>query len=84
MAVYDPKIVHGYKMDLKQIENLRNKLLDMTVGQKRNLVGLQPDRAEVIAGGVSIIYEILRRANAKELVISESDNLEGYLAYKGV
>ena len=84
MTVYDPKIVHGYKLDIKQIKNLRDKLLSMTVEQKRNLVGLQPDRAEVIAGGVSIIYEILRSANVDSLIISESDNLEGYLAYKGV
>ncbi len=83
LAVYDPKLVQGYSMNLGQIKALRDKLLAMTVEQKRGLIGLQPDRAEVIAGGVAIIYEILRVANTERLVISESDNLEGYLAYKG-
>ncbi len=84
LKVYDPKLIQDYKMTLSQIKELRDKLLKMTIEQKRCLVGLQPDRAEVIAGGISIIYEILKTANVNELVISESDNLEGYLAYKGV
>ena len=83
MSVYDPKLVHGYTMALQEVKELRDKLLDMSVEQKRSLVGLQPDRAEVIAGGVAIIYEILIRAKANNIVISESDNLEGYLLLKG-
>ena len=82
MAVYNPKLVHGYKIGLNEIKNLRDELLAMTVEQKRSLVGLQPDRAEVIAGGIAIIYEILNTAKVNEITISESDNLEGYLTYK--
>ena len=84
MEAYDPKIVHGYTIDLKQIKELRDRLFAMSLEQKRTLVGLQPDRAEVIAGGVAIIYQILRCACVGELIISESDNLEGYLSYKEV
>jgi len=84
MAEYNPKLVHGYTLSLQKIKKIRDKLLNMTVEQKRALVGLQPDRAEVIAGGVSIVYEILCCANVDELIVSESDNLEGYLAYKGI
>ncbi len=84
MPVYDPKLVQGYKLNLKEILALRDMLLDMSVEQKRELVGLQPDRAEVIAGGVSIIYQILCIAGVDNLIISENDNLEGYLSYKGV
>ncbi len=84
MTEYDPKLVHGYNITLSEIKELRDTLLLMTVEQKRNLVGLQPDRAEVIAGGVAIVYEILDKANVNKLVVSENDNLEGYLTYKGV
>ena len=84
MPVYDPKRVQGHKLTIQEILTLRDILLDMTVEQKRELVGLQPDRAEVIAGGVSIIYEILNIAGVNNLTISENDNLEGYLSYKGV
>ena len=84
MQVYNPSLVQGYQIKLKEIKELRDKLLDMTLEQKRGLVGLQPDRAEVIAGGVALIYEILNRAGADSLIISEKDNLEGYLMHKGV
>ena len=84
MPTYNPKLVHGYVLSLQEIKDLRDKLLAMSVEEKRALVGLQPDRAEVIAGGVAIIYEILTIAKSDKLVISENDNLEGYLAFKGV
>ena len=84
MPTYNPKLVHGYVLSLQEIKDLRDKLLVMSVEEKRALVGLQPDRAEVIAGGVAIVYEILTIAKSDKLVISENDNLEGYLAFKGV
>ncbi len=84
MSVYNPKLVQGYTINLKEIKDLRDELLTMTVEQKRQIVGLQPDRAEVIAGGIAIIYEILNCASANELIVSENDNLEGYLTFKGV
>ena len=84
MAIYNPKLVQGYVLSLQEIKDLRDKLLDMSVEEKKALVGLQPDRAEVIAGGVAIVYEILTIAKSDKLVISENDNLEGYLAFKEV
>ena len=79
---YDTNLVHGHTISIDKILKLRDKLLDMSVEEKRNIVGLQKDRAEVIAGGVALVYEILKRANAQKIIISESDNLEGYLEVK--
>ena len=82
LVEYDSSKVHGHVISLDRILKLRNKLLDMSLEEKRNIIGLQKGRAEVIAGGVALVYEILKRANAKEIIISESDNLEGYLEIK--
>ena len=82
MAVYDPKKVQGHKLSISQIKDMRDMLLDMSVEEKRLLIGLQPQRAEVIGGGVALIYEILKIAKCKYLYISEMDNLEGYLMKK--
>lgn len=82
LSVYNPKLVHGHVISIENILQLRNKLLNMSVEEKRNIVGLQKDRAEVIAGGVAIVYEILKRANTQKIIISENDNLEGYLEIK--
>ena len=82
MAVYDPKRVQGHNINISQIKDLRDMLLDMSLAEKRNLIGLQPDRAEIIGGGVALIYEILKIAKVDTLFISEMDNLEGYLMTK--
>ena len=79
MVKYDPKKVQGHILTIQQIKDMRDLLLDMSIEQKRALTGLQPDRAEIIAGGVALIYEILTLANVDKLFISEMDNLEGYL-----
>lgn len=79
MTHYDPKKVQGHLLSIKEIKKMRDMLLDMTLEQKRSLAGLQPDRAEIIAGGVALVYEILRLASVDHLRISEMDNLEGYL-----
>jgi exopolyphosphatase/pppGpp-phosphohydrolase len=50
----------------------------MTLEEKRNLVGLQKERAEVIAGGVAIVCEILKIANAQKIIISEKITNFGY------
>ncbi len=82
LATYDANLVHGHMITFEKILRLRDNLLDMTIEEKRNLIGLQKERAEVIAGGVAIVCEILKLSKAKEIIISESDNLEGYLEIK--
>ena len=79
MTVYDPKKVQGHKLTINQIKDMRDMLLEMSITEKRNLIGMQPDRAEIIGGGVALIYEILKLAKVDFLLISEMDNLEGYL-----
>ena len=66
------------------LESKATELDDIQVSIRIFGIGVTMPQEEVIAGGISIIYEILKTANVNELVISESDNLEGYLSYKGV
>lgn len=82
LEVYDPAKVHGYVLSIEQVKAIRDMLLELTLEQKYNLKGLQKERAEVISGGVSLIYQILKKAGADKITISESDNLEGYLTLK--
>lgn len=79
---YDPEKVDGYCVTIESLEKLNNKLFSMTEQQKRNLKGLQPERAGVIAGGCFVVLQILQMTNSKRVTVSEKDNLEGYLLYK--
>ena len=48
---YDAEKVDGYEITLSNLSGLTKKLYSLTIEQRRLLVGLQPDRAEVIANG---------------------------------
>lgn len=82
MKIYDPKKVHGYKLSIEKVKEIRDMLFFLSLEEKYSLDGLQKERAQVISGGVGLIYAILKKANADCITISESDNLEGYLMTK--
>lgn len=52
-------------------------LLSMTHDSRRALPSMHPGRADVIGAGALILAQVLRRAGAAELVVSESDILDG-------
>ncbi len=76
---YDPNKTHGYKITLGELKALTDKLYEMTIDERKKLKGLQPERAEVIAGGALILLEVMKKIGLEVITVSESDNLEGYL-----
>jgi len=79
---YDPNKVDRFIIELKDLEKWIEKLYSLSIEGKRQLKGLQPKRAEVISGGVLLLYKILKKIGVNRLIVSEKDNLEGYLTYK--
>jgi exopolyphosphatase/pppGpp-phosphohydrolase len=47
------------------------------------MVGLRPERADVIPCGVLILTELLKTLNVEKVTVSEMDNMEGYFTLKG-
>ena len=43
---------------------------------------MQPERAEVIAGGALLLLSVLDYLRLSRITVSERDNLEGYLIWK--
>lgn len=82
LSPYDPNKVHGYKLTASELERLTDNLFDLSVEEKRNLKGLQPQRAEVIAGGALLLLNLMKKIGIEYITVSESDNLEGYLRLK--
>jgi exopolyphosphatase / guanosine-5'-triphosphate,3'-diphosphate pyrophosphatase len=74
---YDREKVHGSRMSLRAIEKLLHQLAGMTVEEIRALPSMQPGRADVITGGALVESRIGARLNVSELIVSESDILDG-------
>ena len=76
---YDPEKTNGFVLKKDQVLELKNRLFSMSVDARKKIKGLQPERAEVISGGVAILCAIMDRLAITEITVSENDNLEGYL-----
>jgi exopolyphosphatase/guanosine-5'-triphosphate,3'-diphosphate pyrophosphatase len=74
---YDPARVNGYPLMLGTVEMLLARLADMTEEQRREVVGLHPDRAPTIVAGMIVLAEALRAFELDEVEVSEHDILHG-------
>jgi len=74
---YDPEEVHGYRLSREGVEAQLERLASLPLAERRELPGLEPERAPVIVGGAVIVDEVLRRYGLDELDVSERDLLHG-------
>jgi exopolyphosphatase/guanosine-5'-triphosphate,3'-diphosphate pyrophosphatase len=74
---YDPAKVHGYRLAMGTCEMLLARLAMMPEADRRNVVGLHPDRAPTIVAGAAMLVESMRAFGLDEVVVSEHDILRG-------
>jgi exopolyphosphatase / guanosine-5'-triphosphate,3'-diphosphate pyrophosphatase len=74
---YDRERVHGAVIPLPSVEELLHQLAAMTVDQIRALPSMHPGRADVITGGALVEARIAARLDVANLIVSESDILDG-------
>ncbi|HET9485409.1 MAG TPA: hypothetical protein VFO79_15720 [Xanthomonadales bacterium] len=68
LAKYDAQKVTGLRLDPRVVERQLEKLVKMTVAQRRALRGMEPERADVIAGGVAIYARLLHAIGARTFI----------------
>lgn len=71
LATYQPDRIHGHEMRRDEVQATTRLLLEATVAEKRVLPGLEPKRADVIAGGVAIYDAVMHALRAESMVISD-------------
>jgi exopolyphosphatase / guanosine-5'-triphosphate,3'-diphosphate pyrophosphatase len=76
---YDRTRVHGYRLLLATVEMLLARLADMDEARRREVVGLDPDRAPTIVAGMVLLSEAMRAFGLDEVEVSEHDILHGGL-----
>lgn len=74
---YDPRRVHGYVLELGEIELLLARLAQMDLAERRQVPGLHPDRAPTIVAGAAILLEVLQAFGLGRVEVSEHDILHG-------
>ncbi len=71
LTEYDGNKVHGLKIHYIEIVNILKILSSQPVELRRMVAGLQPERAELIIPGLSIVLAILNILGKDELTISD-------------
>ncbi len=79
---YDPSVVHGTVLTAAELGEMADRLLSLSVEQRKLLPGMDVRRADVIGGGCLLMYSILKKFGAEYVTVSENDNLEGYVFLK--
>jgi exopolyphosphatase/guanosine-5'-triphosphate,3'-diphosphate pyrophosphatase len=79
MPKYDPAKIQGMILEAQEIEKLKVKLAGTTLAQRRKMIGMPAERADILLGGVIILLSLMKRLGLSELRASDSDNLEGYI-----
>jgi exopolyphosphatase/guanosine-5'-triphosphate,3'-diphosphate pyrophosphatase len=74
---YDAERVHGYQLTLGTVEMLLARLADMSEAQRREVVGLDPNRAPTIVAGMILLSESLRAFDLEQVEVSDHDILHG-------
>ncbi len=79
LAEYDAERVHGQVLKRLEIGDLYNMLERMPLTLRRRLPGLQPERADIINKGALIMLMIVVALDKPEVVVSESELLQGLI-----
>ena len=75
----DRTFMHGYCLRRERIREIGEKLAGMTPEERLRLEGLQPSRADIVVHGICILLAVMEHLGAKEILVSEYGNLDGYL-----
>ena len=81
LKVYDSSIVDGHFISVENLEKITDKLYSLSPSEIINNYAIQPQRADIIAGGASILTAVCKHLKINGITVSEKDNLEGYLYF---
>ena len=84
LTKYDGNKVTGHILSREDLENLAQKIAALSVDELAKNPCIPRKRAEVLLGGAVLLAEITKAFSIERLVVSDSDNLEGYALWKGL
>jgi exopolyphosphatase / guanosine-5'-triphosphate,3'-diphosphate pyrophosphatase len=79
LATYDPDVVQGTVLDRAEIDRQLEFYRTRGADERREIVGLQPGRAEVILAGACIVRTVLAKLGIDALTVSDRGLRHGLL-----
>ena len=79
LGVYDADVVQGAVLDTAEIDRQIELYRSCDTATRRSIVGLQPNRAEVILAGACIVRTVMDKLGAASLTVSDRGLRHGVL-----
>lgn len=79
MVEYDPAQVDGVIISRGTLLGIYDQLREIPLDDRKQVVGLEPQRASVIVAGLGVLLCVLDCAGKKDYTVSESDILQGII-----
>lgn len=77
LSSYDGEAIHHSRLTRDEVEELYGSLASLPLEERRDFMGLEPGRADVIIGGAGVLAVLLRELSFESLLVSEKDILDG-------
>lgn len=77
LSAYDASAIHLSRLTAAQVREVTDALLSMTRAQRAALPVMHPGRVDVIGAGALILATLVDRLDLHEVLVSESDILDG-------
>jgi exopolyphosphatase / guanosine-5'-triphosphate,3'-diphosphate pyrophosphatase len=77
LVEYDADRVHGHRLSREGVARQLERLAALPLAERREVPGLEPERAPVIVAGTAILLEVMRHLELVEIEVSERDLLDG-------
>ncbi len=77
---YDPARVRGFDINGDALKDMYDKMVEMDVSKRKEIPGLESERADIFPAGIAILLELIRYLGLRKLIISDGGILLGLLA----
>lgn len=77
---FDPTALHGFRLDRAAVEDVFRTLATESLADRVHNPGLPADRADVIVGGLCVLVAVMRRWDARDILVSAHNIMDGICA----
>jgi exopolyphosphatase/guanosine-5'-triphosphate,3'-diphosphate pyrophosphatase len=74
---YPLRLLHGYELAERRLARIVDDLAERPMARRGRVPGLNPDRADTIVGGGTVVLATMRHIGARKLVVSSRGLREG-------
>jgi exopolyphosphatase/guanosine-5'-triphosphate,3'-diphosphate pyrophosphatase len=79
LACYSQRAVHGSCLSKDAVTRQRRRLEGASIAERRQMIGLEPQRADVIFAGACLVERIMERHSAERVIVSDQGVRYGLL-----